>query len=44
MRALADRLGVVPGAPYRHVRSREQFQDLVMDAALAEVDLRTEQP
>jgi AcrR family transcriptional regulator len=38
MRALATRLGVVPGALYRHVRNKEQLQDLVLDGVLAEVD------
>jgi AcrR family transcriptional regulator len=38
MRALASRLGVVPGALYRHVHSKEQLHDLVLDAVLAEVD------
>jgi AcrR family transcriptional regulator len=38
MRALATRLGVVPGALYRHVRSKEQLHDLVLDGVLAEVD------
>jgi AcrR family transcriptional regulator len=38
MRALASRLGVVPGALYRHVRSKEQLYDLILDAVLAEVD------
>ena len=38
MRALAARLGVVPGALYRHVRSKEQLQDLLLDGVLAEVD------
>lgn len=38
MRSLAARLGVVPGALYRHVRSKEQLQDLVLDGVLAEVD------
>src|SRR5579863_10736785 len=38
MRALAARLGVVPGALYRHVRSKEQLCDLVVDGVLAEVD------
>ena len=32
------RLGVVPGALYRHVRSKEQLYDLILDAVLAEVD------
>ena len=38
MRALATRLGVVPGALYRHVRNKEQLRDLVLDGVLAEVD------
>jgi AcrR family transcriptional regulator len=38
MRAIAARLGVVPGALYRHVRGKEQLYDLVLDAVLAEVD------
>jgi AcrR family transcriptional regulator len=38
MRALAARLGVVPGALYRHVRSKEQLCSLVVDGVLAEVD------
>jgi AcrR family transcriptional regulator len=38
MRTLGTRLGVVPGALYRHVRSKEQLQDLVVDGVLAEVD------
>jgi AcrR family transcriptional regulator len=38
MRGLAARLGVVPGALYRHVRNKEQLQDLVLDGVLAEVD------
>jgi AcrR family transcriptional regulator len=42
MRALAGRLGVVPGALYRHVRSKEQLHDLVLDAVLAEVDYRAD--
>jgi len=42
MRALARRLGVVPGALYRHVRSKEQLHDLILDAVLAEVDCRTD--
>ena len=40
MRTLAARLGVVPGALYRHVRSKDQLQDLVVDGVLAEVDCR----
>jgi len=39
MRRLATRLGVVPGALYRHVRNKQQLQDLVLDNVLAEVDL-----
>src|SRR5246127_762970 len=42
MRGLARRLGVVPGALYRHVRSKEQLYDLVLDAVLAEVDCRAD--
>jgi AcrR family transcriptional regulator len=42
MRALAARLGVVPGALYRHVRGKEQLQDLILDAVLGEVDCRTD--
>lgn len=43
MRALATRLGVVPGALYRHVRNKEQLHDLVLDEVLAEVDTRTDE-
>ena len=42
MRGLARRLGVVPGALYRHVRSKEQLHDLILDAVLAEVDCRAD--
>ncbi len=42
MRALANRLDVVPGALYRHVRSKDQLHDLVLDAVLAEVDCRVD--
>lgn len=42
MRAIAARLGVVPGALYRHVRSKEQLYDLVLDAVLAEVDCQAD--
>src|SRR5256886_2988629 len=42
MSGLARRLGVVPGALYRHVRSKEQLHDLILDAVLAEVDCRTD--
>jgi TetR/AcrR family tetracycline transcriptional repressor len=42
MRALAARLGVVPGALYRHVRSKEQLRDLVVDEVLAEVDCQAD--
>jgi AcrR family transcriptional regulator len=38
MRALAARLGVVPGALYRHVDGKEQLYDLILDAVLGEVD------
>jgi AcrR family transcriptional regulator len=40
MRGLAARLGVAPGALYRHVRSKRQLCDLVVDGVLAEVDCR----
>jgi AcrR family transcriptional regulator len=43
MRALAARLGVVPGALYRHVRSKEQLYDLILDGVLAEVDCQADQ-
>jgi AcrR family transcriptional regulator len=42
MRALANRLGVVPGALYRHVRGREQLHDLILDGVLAEVDFQVD--
>lgn len=42
MRTLATRLGVVPGALYRHVRNKEQLHDLVLDGVLAEVDCATD--
>lgn len=42
MRGLATRLGVVPGALYRHVHSKEDLYDLVLDAVLAEVDPRVD--
>jgi AcrR family transcriptional regulator len=42
MRTLAARLGVVPGALYRHVRNKDQLQDLVLDGVLAEVDCQVE--
>ena len=42
MRALAARLGVVPGALYRHVRSKEQLRDLVVDGVLAEIDCQAD--
>ena len=42
MRALAARLGVVPGALYRHVRGKEQLYALVLDAVLREVDCRAD--
>src|SRR5580693_2195927 len=37
MRGLAARLGVVPGALYRHVRNKEQLCDLAVDGVLAEI-------
>jgi AcrR family transcriptional regulator len=42
MRGLAGRLGVVPGALYRHVRSKEQLCDLAVDEVLAEVDTQAD--
>jgi AcrR family transcriptional regulator len=42
MRALAARLGVVPGALYRHVRGKEQLYDLILDAVLGAVDWRAD--
>jgi TetR/AcrR family tetracycline transcriptional repressor len=42
MRALAARLGVVPGALYRHVRNKEQLYDLILDAVLAEIDCQAD--
>ena len=42
MRALAARLGVVPGALYRHVRGKEQLYALILDAVLREVDCRAD--
>ena len=42
MRALAVRLGVVPGALYRHVRGKEQLYDLILDAVLGEVDCQAD--
>jgi AcrR family transcriptional regulator len=42
MRALAARLGVVPGALYRHVRSKEELCDLAVDGVLAEVQTQVD--
>lgn len=42
MRAIAGGVGVVPGALYRHVRSKEQLYDLVLDAVVAEIDCRAD--
>jgi len=42
MRALATRLGVVPAALYRHVGSKEQLYDLILDGVLAEVDCQND--
>jgi AcrR family transcriptional regulator len=39
MRNLADRLGVVPNALYRHVGGKDDLLDGVMDAAVASVTL-----
>jgi AcrR family transcriptional regulator len=39
MRRLAANLEVVPGALYRHVRNKQQLQDLVLDNVLAEVEV-----
>jgi AcrR family transcriptional regulator len=41
MRALAARLGVVPGALYHHFGNKQQLQDQVLDGVLAEVDFHT---
>jgi AcrR family transcriptional regulator len=38
MRSLAARLGVVPGAVYRHVANKQQLLDLLLDGVLAEID------
>jgi AcrR family transcriptional regulator len=43
MRALASRLGVVPGALYRHVRSKEQLYDLILGFALSDPTSPSEQ-
>jgi len=42
MRALGTRLGVVPAALYRHVRSKEQLYDLILDGVLADVDCQAD--
>jgi AcrR family transcriptional regulator len=42
MRSLAARLGVVPGALYHHVGSKQQLHDLLLDGVLAEVDFHTD--
>lgn len=42
MRTLATRLGVVPAALYRHVRSKEQLYDVILDGALAGVDCQAD--
>jgi AcrR family transcriptional regulator len=42
MRVLATRLGVVPGALYRHVHGKEQLYDLILDGVLAEVDCQAD--
>jgi AcrR family transcriptional regulator len=33
---------MVPGAVYRHMRSKEQLLDLVVDGVLAEADTRAD--
>lgn len=43
MRNLADRLGVVPNALYRHVADKGDLLDGVLDEAVARVPLPTEQ-
>jgi TetR/AcrR family transcriptional regulator, tetracycline repressor protein len=42
MRTLATRLGVVPAALYRHVTSKDQLYDLILDGVLAEVDCQAD--
>jgi len=42
MRTLATRLGVVPAALDRHVRSKEQLYDVILDGALAGVDCQAD--
>jgi len=42
MRTLAARLGVVPAALYRHVTSKDQLYDLILDGVLAEVDCQAD--
>jgi AcrR family transcriptional regulator len=42
MRSLATRLGVVPAALYRHVTSKDQLYDLILDGVLAEVDCQAD--
>ena len=42
MRTLATRLGVVPAALYRHVTSKDQLYDLILDGVLAEVDYQAD--
>ncbi|WP_084039492.1 TetR/AcrR family transcriptional regulator [Demequina sp. NBRC 110053] len=37
MRALADRLGVVPMALYKHVRGKDELLDAMVDAVVAEI-------
>ena len=39
MRSLADRLGVVPNALYRHVKDKDDLLDGVMDATVASVPI-----
>jgi len=42
MRTLATRLGMVPAALDRHVRSKEQLYDVILDGALAGVDCQAD--
>ncbi|WP_062461194.1 TetR/AcrR family transcriptional regulator [Demequina soli] len=44
MRALADRLGVVPMALYKHVRDKDALVDGMVDAVLAEVPAPADPP
>lgn len=39
MRSLADRLGVVPMALYKHVRNKDELVGLMVDAVIAGIDV-----